>query len=114
MSDTFIPVVGEGVTECRYSDSVAMTIVEVTESGKTFKAREDKATLLNGIGSGEPDALVAYPGGFVAHVEGTQRYAYEADPSGSLHTFRLHKDGNYVSSTGKAIPGRHQHYDYNF
>lgn len=125
-TQTHEPKVGDGATYTTYSDSKACTIIEVRRNGRELVLQRDKATLLNGVNSGEPDALKCYPGGFAAHFEGTQRYAYERDPNGQ--TFRVSKrtlkNGNVVwklvghptKSPGcsATLSGRHEHYDYNF
>lgn len=114
------PEVGMGLTEHGYSDSRAYTVVKVSASGKTCWATRDKATLLNGFKSGEPDALVSTPGGFCHHVEGCQRYNYETDPTAHPHRFSLTKRGWRLVGTSQHAGGgvtmgvRHEHYDYNF
>jgi hypothetical protein len=119
------PVVGMGATMGMFSDSHAYTVSRVAPNGKTFWMRADKATLLNGATSGEPDALKVYPGGFCAHVEGTQRWACEPDPTSpevkvtlrDLGTRKVWKKSGfptrspgYVVNLGVRCP----HFDYNF
>lgn len=117
--------VGTGATIHGYSDSHACTVTRVSASGRKVTVRQDKATLLNGHGSGAPDELVFSVGGFCAHVSGVQRYAYEADPNGSESTFTLRtlKNGGErwvrVGETTRGgssltIGERREHYDYNF
>jgi hypothetical protein len=114
------PEVGMGLTEHGYSDSRAYTVTRVSKSGKTCWAKRDKATLLNGFNSGEPDALVSYPGGFAHHVEGVQRYSYEPDPDAPERRFSLTKRGWRLAGTSQCAGGgvtmgvRREHYDYNF
>jgi hypothetical protein len=116
------PVVGEGATKHLYSDSHAYTVERVSPSGKTAWIRRDKATLLNGPDSGEPDALKVYPGGFAAHTTGVQRYRYEPDPDGKLVKVTRRQNGRWkVSGWPTRSPGgvvtfghRREHYDYNF
>ena len=94
----------------------------MSPNGKTAWLRQDKATLLNGVTSGEPDALKCYPGGFAAHVEGTQRYEYEPNPEGRLYKVTLRGNGKWKQvGIGTKSPGgtvtfgkRHEHYDFNF
>ena len=74
--------VGDGVTISGWSDSDVYTVVSVSKSGNSAVVREDKSTLLNGVNSGEPDALKFYPGGFAGHTTGTQRWRHEPDPDG--------------------------------
>lgn len=104
-------VVGDGATLCGYSDREAYTVVART--AKTLTLQEDKATLLNGFDSGEADALKFTPGGFSGHTDGTQRYAYAANPEGRKVIARLTKKG-WTVQTQRVIAGRHHHYDYNF
>lgn len=106
--------VGDGVSWNGHSDSYAGTVVRV--SATRVCVVEDEAVLLNGFDSGEPDALVATPGGFCAHVEGRQRYEYKPG-SGSRITFTLRKDGRMMRAESTycfLTPGRSKHHDYNF
>ena len=103
--------VGDGATVCGYSDRDAYTVIKRT--AKTLTIKSDKTTLLNGLNSGEKDALVCHPGGFCGHVEGTQRYSYEADPKGHTVVARLTKKGWKVKGS-RVIAGRNHYYDYNF
>jgi hypothetical protein len=115
-----VPEVGMGLTEHGYSDSHAYTVVKVSKSGKTCWATRDKATLLNGVNSGEPDALKFEPGGFCGHTSGTQRYSYESDMDGHPFRFSLTKRGWRLAGTSQQAGGgvtmgvRHEHYDFNF
>jgi hypothetical protein len=113
---TTTPQVGMGATLCCYSDRMAFTIVKV--SPKSFIMQRDKAILLNGGNSGEPDALQFSPGGFAGHVSGTQRYRYERNPDGETMRVSLRKDGVYrVSETDARVVKvgvRAEYYDFNF
>ncbi len=117
---TTTPTVGTGATILRYSDRNACTIIAVSKSGKTITLQRDKATLLNGPNSKEPDALHSAPGGFCAVVSGVQRWKYEADPTAPELKATLRKDGHYhlVGASIRAervdIGERYEHYDYNF
>lgn len=129
--------VGEGATLIGYSDRHAYTVIAVTRTTATLQ--RDKATLLNGRNSGEPDALTFTPGGFLGQTEGVQRYAYERDPEGQIVVARLKRKMAKVSLTvgeyfrdeagtlvthklvsqmeagsKRVIAGRHEHYDFNF
>jgi hypothetical protein len=125
--------IGDGATVHGYSDAHAYTVVAVTRT--TITLRRDKATLLNGPDSGEPDALKVTPGGFCCHTDGRQRYAYEADPNGHLVVARLRKaprkcwepkndgSGEYhhvhradfrTAGGARVTEGRGEHYDFNF
>lgn len=106
--------VGDGVSWNGYSDSYAGTVVRVSAS--RVYVVEDKATLLNGFDSGEPDALVCAPGGFCGHTSGIQRYEY-APGDGSPIMFSVRKDGKVMreqSTYCYLSPGRGKHHDYNF
>ena len=131
MNDSYeTPKVGQGATFCTYTDCKACTVIKVSRSGKQVTLQRDKATLLNGPTSGEPDALVQIPGGFAAHTSGTQRYSYEPDPDGKIikvskrtyknghgETIVVWKEvGHRTNSPGctATFNGRHEYYDYNF
>ena len=110
-------VVGDGATILGYSDRYAFTLVDISPSGRTITLQRDKATLLNGVSSGEPDALHFTPGGFVGHVSGRQRYLYERDPQGQVTKATLRKDGRWRQSRTDApviLGVRDEHYDFNF
>lgn len=103
----------DAATVCAYSDRKSATIIKRT--AKTITVRHDKAQLLNGMGSGEADALTCTPGGFCGHVEGVQRYHITSDPYGRVEIYRLRKDGQYHGPSGRLALGfRAPHYDYNF
>lgn len=110
--------VGDGATIRGWTDCQAATIIART--AKTITVQKDKQTLLNGANSGEPDALTCYPGGFMAHVEGKQRYAYKTTKYGAVATFSLRRNGRWVqvgqgARTGTSLGlGRHGFYDFNF
>ncbi len=120
------PVVDGPATYTVASDSYACTVVAIDRKGTRVTLRRDKAKLLNGAGSGEPDALKFEPGGFCGHTSGTQRYAYEADPNGETYvvTRRVRKSGDVVWKSvgyGTSKPGlsahflgREEHYDFNY
>jgi hypothetical protein len=129
--------VGDGATFVAYSDRRAYTVIKVTAQSVTLQ--RDKATLLNGHKSTEADKLTFTPGGFVGHTEGVQRYAYEADPNGEIIVARLKRkprkaslecqywtkfdDGSirshklvphFAAGSAMVVPGRSEHYDFNF
>ncbi len=104
--------IGDGATECGYSDRHAGTVIARTPA--TITLQLDKATLLNGYNSGEPDALSFTPGGFFGHTAGVQRYAYERDPDGTTLVFRRRKNGQYMNNGSRLVPGRNHYYDFNF
>lgn len=116
-------VVGDEATYCSYADRTAGHIISRTAHRIQWQA--GKAKLLNGAGSGEPDALKCSPGGFCGHVSGTQRWSIEKDPNGRISTFtrRTRPNGEVVwklsghptqSPGGSLIDGHHHHYEYNF
>jgi hypothetical protein len=98
--------------------------VKQTKKLQVLTLQECKAELLNGPGSGEPDALNFAPGGFSGHTSGEQRWKIEANPNGALIrvSLRMVNDkpvwkiiGHPTSSPGcVAFPGHHHHYDFNF
>lgn len=120
------PKVGDAATFTVFTDSHACTVISVSRSGKSAVLRTDKATLLNGVESGEPDAMTFSPGGFAGHWHGRQRYAYEPDPNGRLFRVskRTLKNGKPVwKQTGHRTqsPGcyvtfgvRAHHHDFNY
>jgi hypothetical protein len=120
------PKIGDGATFTMWSDSYACTVVAVSKSGHKISVQRDKATLLNGMTSGEADALTATQGGFVHHVEGVQRYTYTPNADGTIYvcTLRTRKNGEKVwkqVGTGTCQTGgtvyvgeRSEHYDHNF
>jgi len=112
------PEIGMGATEIRFSDCCSYTVIAISPSGKIIKLQRDTATLLNGINSGEPDALKCTPGGFAAHVEGLQRYTYARNTQGIIKKATLRKDGKYgmkgSSRSNVRIGIRNEYYDYNF
>lgn len=90
------PVKNMAATVKIWTDSYACTVESVSASGKTITLRRDKAVLLNGVNSDAADKLQCSPGGFAAHVSGTQRYSYEPNPNGELFkaTLRTRRDGS--------------------
>lgn len=109
--------IGDGATIIRWTDRNAGTIIAVSK--RRVMVQRDKVTLLNGSGSGEPDALTVQVGGFAAHTEGVQRYNYERDPEAGCYVFTLRKNGRWVMQHEKMNGtrlelGRHEHYDFNF
>jgi hypothetical protein len=109
------------VTLCGYSDRHAFTIVFVSKSGKSFKAQRDTAKLQNGAASGAPDALTFSPGGFADHTSGTQRWEYAPNADGEIVTIRRVMRGAHKLTprwqkdrVTRCVPGRSEHYDFNF
>jgi len=121
------PEVGMGATLYCYSDRQAFTVIEVKENGRKLVLQRDRAILLNGHGSGEPDALQFSPGGFAGHTSGTQRYRYERNPDGERLVVTRRKRPNaegyiykHVGTPTKQRGGtvvlgkRSEYYDFNF
>lgn len=130
--------VGDGVTHTGYTDANAGHVVKVSKNGKTVMVQAAKQELLNGMKSGEADALTFTPGGFCGHTEGTQRWKVEPNPEGHLEKFTLRtiqgteydheqrkrvpvtryvwkKAGSRTREAGNTIRmGCRPHYDYNF
>lgn len=110
--------IGDGATYNGLSDAKAGTIIARTAKSITWQ--RDKATLLNGSGSGEADALEFSAGGFMGHTSGAQRYSYERDTDGITRKFTLRKNGYWIiegasAQTGATLTaGRNEHYDFNF
>lgn len=118
--------VGDGATINCYSDRQACTIVKRTD--KKIWVQRDKSTLLNGVNSGEPDALHFAAGGFIGHTSGKQRYSYERNTEASIVCYSRRTWVNYYDRkeyvryvrvgeprNGQSISaGRHEHYDFNF
>ena len=120
------PVVGEGATIRTWTDRQAYTVERVSDDGKVAWLRADRATLLNGLSSDQPDALTWVRGGFSGHVSGTQRYSYEPNPGGALVEVsrRILRGGRVTwkpRSADTTGPGnevrfgvRDQYHDFNF
>jgi hypothetical protein len=111
--------VGDGATYTIATDSQAGTIIKRTP--KTIIWQRDVAKLLNGVDSGEPDALHFSPGGFVGHTSGRQRHEFSPDPDGQRIKFSRRANGAWkvaghrTTSRGCYLSaGRHEHYDFNF
>lgn len=112
--------VGEGVSWNGWSDTYPGYVVSVSKSGARVSVQAAKATLLNGFGSGEEDALEFTPGGFVGHTSGRQRYSFEPNPEGEIVTFSRRQNGRFyqVGTSGRngvrLSAGIAKHHDYNF
>lgn len=117
----------ERVTVCGYSDRQVCQVIKRTKT--TLTLRTLKATLLNGVNSGEPDALQFSPGGFIGHTSGNQRWKLEEDENGTIYVaHRQHKPvitrficapptarvAYKVDGNRSVVPGEHPHYDFNF
>lgn len=99
--------VGDGVSQCFYTDRHAFTVIKVTAT--TITCQRDKAVMTS-----KPEFVT---GGFAGHCTNNddQVYEYEADPQGEVVTFRWSKKYNrYQNKYSRVIKGRHEKYDYNF
>lgn len=115
--------VGQGVNWGAGTDLKCGTIVKVSASGTTVSVVEDEAVLLNGAGSGAPDALTFTPGGFVGHTSGEQRWEFKPG-DGPVVKFTLRATGRFklagtsingsMRGWGNLSAGRAKHYDFNF
>lgn len=94
-----VPVVGMGLTVRMYTDSVAMTIVSVSPSGKSFKATRDITVRLDNNGMSD-----------------CQDYSYTPTVDGEGYSFRLgSKTGRYKCGIGYALLGfKRAYHDYSF
>lgn len=95
-----MPTVGQGVTICLWSDCDPATIIEVSRSGKRITIQEDKWTRTDNNGISE-----------------AQEYAYEPNPSGTIHVASLRKDGTWriaKSKTRISLFGRRKFHDFSF
>lgn len=123
--DTF--KVGDPVHWSEGTDAAPGTVSRITKGAIFVKAV--KATLLNGVNSGEPDALTFTPGGFVGHTSGTQRHSFEEIPDAREMKFTKRAATEYrgakakqagtsskgsMASWGVLHHGHASHYDYNF
>ena len=104
--------VGDGVTECLWSDSHAFTVIART--AKTLTIQQDKATLDPNF---KPEWI---PGGFAAHCtnQDEQEWTYERNPNGRILKCRWsEKNGRWQTGSDGSIliaRGRHEFHDYNF
>ena len=111
--------VGDGVNWALYSDVEPGYIVERT--AKTMVVEEAGAELLNGVNSGESDALQFSPGGFVGHTSGRQRYRFYRIDNPRTLKFTRRKNwqwklaGHALKSPGGTLHyGINKYYDFNF
>lgn len=96
-----LPVVGMGVTYGCWTDRMAGTIIEVSDSGKTIKVQADTATRIDSNGMSE-----------------CQDYTYSPNPNGAIMVFKItsrkgHKawrSNGYVAGLG----GRRAYHDFSF
>lgn len=99
-----------------YSDRQAFEVIRHV-SDKCIMVRRMEAKLLNGVNSGEPDALKFEPGGFCGHTSGTQRYEFTSNEANRVIRIRLHKDGRWYDRAKQryTLDERpYEHYDFNY
>lgn len=96
----------DAATAVQWSDSHACTIIARTP--KRITVQRNKAVLLNGVNSGQDDALDVSSGGYAGHFSGQQRYELTEDPEGTITTYSLRKNGMWVR-TGAPAKGRGGH-----
>jgi hypothetical protein len=113
--------VNDEVTYVLYTDADAGWVSKVSPNGKTIEVELGSKTLLNGVNSGEPDALHFSPGGFMGHVSGVQRWKVEREENPITLKFTLRKTGQWklAKSSTKSqgcelIAGHSPYYDFNF
>ena len=73
--------IGQQVTVVKHTDRQVFEIIKVSASGKQITLQESIQTL-----DKEASDLTFTPGGFAAHVSGTQVYNVESDPSSTAAT----------------------------
>ena len=96
------PQVGDGATILMWSDRHAATVIEVErfKSGQRagqvsrVTVQRDHATRTDNHGMGD-----------------SQSYTYQRDPNGSVHVYRVTKDGRFP---GLLLGHRDEHYDFSF
>lgn len=99
-----------------YSDADPFEVIREV-SAKTLIVRPMKAELLNGVGSGQPDALHFSPGGFCGHTSGTQRWDIQPDESAKERRIRLQRNGKWRDADGNPFvftDRPYKYYDFNF
>jgi len=110
--------IGDGATVCMWSDRFAATVIEASE--KRVVIQYDKQELLNGMRSGEADALQCAVGGFMGHVSGAQRWSYERNEQGRTAVYTLRRNGQWIRKGDemrggqKLVKGRSAYTDFNF
>lgn len=111
---------GDPVTRSGYSDCHAGYVIQINAARTKLVMKDGDARLLNGAGSGEPDALTFTPGGFCGRTSGTQRWEIMPSDNGRVTIFTLRKNGRWIETglahnQGKPLcAGHHHHHDFNF
>lgn len=113
--------IGDEVTHVLWTDAKAGWVKSVSKSGKTVTVELANQTLLNGVNSGELDALKFSPGGFCGHTSGSQRWKIERADKPSTMKFTLRTNGQWkaaktsTKSPGNVLcKGHNPYYDFNF
>lgn len=94
--------VGDGATILHWTDRTACTVICVDPKGKWITVQEDKAIRTDSNGMSE-----------------CQEYRFEANERGSLKTFSLRKNGQWVERGQKggsrlSVGRRSAYHDYSF
>ncbi len=98
-----VPVVGMGATVLMHSDRKAVTIVSVSENGKSLEITRDNAKRIDNNGMCE-----------------TQEYEYTQRPDGQRTTYTKRKNGSWVRKgepmhgQGLLIGERDEYYDFSY
>ena len=91
--------VGDHVTLRYGTDMKAGTVMRVTPT--TAYVAVHPSTLLNGVESGQPDAMTFTAGGFAGHFEGRQRYMVDDHQTeGSLVKVTFRKNDKVNDAVG--------------
>lgn len=92
--------VGDGISECLYSDVNPYTVVDVSKNGKRIKVRACKAELADGW---KPEFI---PGGFSAHCtnQSEQKWNIEEDEEGRVVELSLRR----VKFKNPNLPATHR------
>jgi len=107
---------GGGAHVLGYTNVTPYTVSWISPNGNTMRISKCFTKLLNGVNSGETDALVVMLDRFAEqHIEGIQRWAIYTDlvKSSITVTARLTKHG-WISQMGKVKPMWGMYYDFNF
>ena len=102
--------IGQQVTVCYYTDRKVFEITNVSATGKQITLQQSNQTL-----DKEASDLTFTPGGFAAHVSGTQVWNVKSDPNGGIIKANFStKFDKFKTGGNTVINGSHPHYDYNF
>lgn len=94
------PEIGMGATIKIGTDSIPVTIIDVSLNKNKITLQEDKSNRLDNNG-----------------ISDLQSYSYESDMNGIIYYAYLHKNNNYYLSKSKqrvSLGVRRKYYDYSF